>query len=254
LRYFSSLKAAAPSGKRDSFFRKLVLTQTLKPRVEDKNIAARLKSCPVAKHGKLGHYRALESVAIRVDSRQNFIKIRHAGIPLRQPIQTGDRSVPKTQSNPLNFKAELTGRGPSGAWTYLRILFSVDQVFGRKGQVPVRATVNGFTFRNSLMPRGDGTHILGIGKDILAGAGAATGDTVAVELAIDDAPRTVAVPADLEAALASAPGKAQAFGALSYSHKKEFVDWIESAKRPETRISRIEKAVEMAGSKKTPKG
>jgi hypothetical protein len=159
----------------------------------------------------------------------------------------------KSQSDPIKFEAALVGRGPGGAWTYLQIPFSVTEVSGRKGQVPVRATINGFTFRNSLMPR-KGVHILGVGKDILAGAGAATGDTVQVELAFDDTPRTVEVPADLEAALAEAPAQAQSFAALSYSHKKEFVDWIESAKRPETRLNRIEKAVAMVATRKTPKG
>jgi len=145
----------------------------------------------------------------------------------------------KSQFDSLKVEAELVGRGPGGAWTYLQIPFNVSEVFGRKGQVPVRATINGFAFRNSLMPRG-GVHILGVGKDILAGAGAAPGDTVHVELALDGAPRAVEVPADVEVALGQAPAQAQSFAALSYSHKKEFVDWIESAKKPETRLNRVE--------------
>jgi hypothetical protein len=161
--------------------------------------------------------------------------------------------VTKTKSNPLKFKAKLIARGPGGAWTYLEIPFSVPDVFGRKGPVPVRATINGFTFRNSLMPR-QGVHILGTGKDVLAAAVAAPGDTVEVELAPDDSPRTVTVPADLETALARTPAKAESFARLSYSHKKEYVDWIESAKKPETRASRIEKALAMIGTPKTPKG
>jgi hypothetical protein len=161
--------------------------------------------------------------------------------------------MPKSSASPLKFKAQLIGRGPGGAWTYLPIPFSVPEVFGRKGQIPVRATINGFTFRNSLMPRA-GVHILGVGKDVLAGAGANTGDTVEVELAFDDAPRTVAVPADLEAALKKAPAQEKSFAALSYSHKKEYAEWIESAKKPETRQKRIEKAIELLASRKTPKG
>lgn len=159
----------------------------------------------------------------------------------------------KAKLSPLKFKAELLSRGPGGAWTYIQIPFDVAEVFGRKGQVPVRATLNGFAYRNSLMPR-DGVHILGVGKDVLAGAGAAAGDTVTVALAADDAPRTVEVPADLADALAHAPASAQAFAACSYSHKKEYVDWIESAKKTETRASRIAKALEMLPAKKNPKG
>jgi Bacteriocin-protection, YdeI or OmpD-Associated/Domain of unknown function (DUF1905) len=161
--------------------------------------------------------------------------------------------MPNAQSTPLKFKAQLTSRGPGGAWTYLQIPFSVPEVFGRKGQVPVRASINGFTFRNSLMPRA-GVHILGVGKDILAGTGADPGDTVQVELAFDDTPRTVVVPADLGAALAKSPAVSKSFAALSYSHKKEYVDWIDSAKKPETRQKRIEKMAEMLAARKTPKG
>jgi hypothetical protein len=161
--------------------------------------------------------------------------------------------MPKTAASPLNFKAKLVSRGPNGAWTYLQIPFNVPEILGRKGQVPVRATINGFTFRNSLMPRA-GAHILGVGKDILASAAATPGDTVQVELALDDAPRTVTVPADIAAALAKVPAQQQSFNALSYSHKKEYVDWIENAKKPETRLNRIEKMAEMLAARKTPKG
>jgi hypothetical protein len=161
--------------------------------------------------------------------------------------------MPKTAADPLKFKAQLVSRGPNGAWTYLQIPFNVPEVYGRKGQIPVRATINGFTFRNSLMPRA-GVHILGVGKDILASAAASPGDTVQVELALDDAPRTVAIPTDLAAALAKTPAQQQSFAALSYSHKKEYVDWIESAKKPETRQNRLEKMAEMLAARKTPKG
>lgn len=163
-----------------------------------------------------------------------------------------EKDRPLTKIKPITFQAELLGRGPGGAWVYLRFPFSVQDIFGRKGQVPVRGSINGFTFRNSLMPR-DGIHILGISKEIQQGANAAAGDTVAVTLELDDAPREVAVPADLESALGKSSPQSQAFLVLSYSHKKEFVDWIESAKKPETRAARIEKTLVMLAERKTPK-
>ena len=147
----------------------------------------------------------------------------------------------------------MLGRGPGGAWVYLRFPFAALEVFGRKGQVPVRGTINGFAFRNSLMPR-DGIHILGVDKNLQQGAAANVGDTVKVELHLDDATRTVTTPPDLEAALADHPEQANRFAALSYSHKKEYVDWIESAKKPETRANRIQKALELISKGKNPKG
>jgi uncharacterized protein YdeI (YjbR/CyaY-like superfamily) len=68
-------------------------------------------------------------------------------------------------------------------------------------------------------------------------------NTVQVEVAFHDAPRTVAIPADLQAALEKTPPRAKAFAGLSHSHKKECADWIESAKKPETRVKRIEKTL-----------
>ena len=161
--------------------------------------------------------------------------------------------MPRRQADPLQFKAKLVSRGPGGAWTYLQVPSSVAEAFGRKGRIPVRATINGFPFRSSLMPRA-GVHILGISKEILAGANAAPGEPVHVELAFDDAPRVVEVPADFEAALKSAPAEQRTFAALSYSHKKEYLDWITGAKKIETRQRRIEKALAMLEAGKSPKG
>jgi uncharacterized protein YdeI (YjbR/CyaY-like superfamily) len=64
-----------------------------------------------------------------------------------------------------------------------------------------------------------------------------------LDLELDTEPREVDVPADLEAAL---DGEAKAaFERMSYTHRKEYADWIEEAKRPETRARRVGKAVEM---------
>jgi uncharacterized protein YdeI (YjbR/CyaY-like superfamily) len=60
-------------------------------------------------------------------------------------------------------------------------------------------------------------------------------------------------PTDIQAALANSPAISQSFAALPYSHKKEYVDWIESAKKPETRQKRIKKMAEMLATRKTTK-
>ncbi len=153
----------------------------------------------------------------------------------------------------LAFKAVLIHPDDPGAWTFLNVPFNVQETFGIKGRVSVKGTVNGTPFRSSLMPHGDGSHFLVVNKDIQRVAKAGPGDTVCVELELDTTRRTVDVPEDLASALSG--GEVQTnFDKMSYSHKKEYVDWIESAKKSETRARRIEKAVSMIKESKRLKG
>src|SRR5439155_373619 len=79
-------------------------------------------------------------------------------------------------------------------------------------------------------------------KEICEKAKLVPGGRARVSLEVDAAPRTVKVPADLAGALAAAKLRS-GFDAFSFSHRKEFVDWITSAKRAETRAARIPKVV-----------
>ncbi|HKN22845.1 MAG TPA: YdeI/OmpD-associated family protein [Terracidiphilus sp.] len=150
------------------------------------------------------------------------------------------------------FKAKLTAIGPGGAWTILPIPFNVAEVFGTKARVPVAGTMNGFAFRNSLMPEGDGTHRMMVGKELQAGAKARAGDIVSVVMKHDDETRSVEVPAELAAALKKNKQAASFFVALSPSCKAEYANWISNAKQAETKAGRAAKAIGMlvAGKKR----
>ncbi len=143
-----------------------------------------------------------------------------------------------------SFEARLQRPEGTGTWTYLDVPFSVPDEFGSKGQVKVKATVNGVPYRSSLLPRGDGTHYLVVGKPIRDQANAAEGDTVRVTIEPDTEPRSVSVPADLAQALAADAAAHAAFAGLAYSHRKAWVEWIEAARQEETRRRRIASAVE----------
>lgn len=151
-----------------------------------------------------------------------------------------------------DFEAVL--ERPAGAWTFLRVPFDVQEAFGSRARVAVKGSVNGVAIRSSLMPQGDGTHILVVNSSIRDQAGADVGDTVRVTLEQDTAPRTVATPPDLKSALADGGVASAAFDGMSYSHQKEYVEWIESAKRPETRARRVAKAVSMIHENRRLKG
>jgi hypothetical protein len=143
------------------------------------------------------------------------------------------------------FKARLEGRGPSGAWTFLPIPFNVEKEFGSKALVRVAGTINGSPFRNSIMPEGDGTHSMMVSKELQRNAGVSKGGLVAVVMDIDKAERKVTVPSELKTALSEAPSAKEYFEQLSYSCKKAYVDWIEGAKRQETKESRVARSIEL---------
>jgi hypothetical protein len=149
-----------------------------------------------------------------------------------------------------HLKARLTSRGPGGAWTFLEIPFSVEKEFNSKARVAVAGTMNGFAFQNSLMPNGDGTHSMMVSKALQAGAKAAAGDLVSVGMAVDRSERVVTIPPELKQALSTSKKAALTFETLSYSHRKEFAEWVESAKREETRVSRAEKSIALVLAKK----
>ena len=143
------------------------------------------------------------------------------------------------------FHATLIRPEQPGAWTYLNIPFSVEDAFGSKGQIKLRGRINGHAFRGTAMPHGDGTHYLVVNKSIRDAIGAEQGDTVSVVMELDTEERILDVPADLLAALEKDEPAWAVFEKLSYSHKKEYVDWIESAKTTETRQRRIQSARQM---------
>ena len=134
------------------------------------------------------------------------------------------------------FRATLESEADGGH--FIRIPFNVPATFGKRGQVPVHGTLNGSAFRASLFPYG-GVYYLGVNKALRAAAQLNPGDSVRVVLERDDTPRAVKPPAELSRALKANPGAHAAWKRLSHTQKKEYVQSVEQAKKPETRNRRI---------------
>jgi bifunctional DNA-binding transcriptional regulator/antitoxin component of YhaV-PrlF toxin-antitoxin module len=111
-----------------------------------------------------------------------------------------------------------------------------------KKRPAVKVTLGGYTYRSTIAAYGD-VFMLPLSKEHRQAAGVEAGDRVEVTLELDQEPRTVVVPADLAAALAEQPGGMDAFQALSFTMRKEYVRQVESAKAQETRERRIAKIV-----------
>jgi hypothetical protein len=132
----------------------------------------------------------------------------------------------------------------------INVPFDVQKVFGTRARVPVKGTINGFPFRSSIFPEGDGTHYMAVNREVREGAGAKGGETISVVMERDDEPRTIEPPADLLRALRADKAARETWERLSYTHRKEHVRAVEEAKRPETRARRIEKSISLLAAGK----
>jgi len=130
---------------------------------------------------------------------------------------------------------------PDPGGVLIEVPARVVAALGEKKRIPVNVTINGVGYRSTIAVYG-GKFYLPTRKEIRDAAKLAPGKRAHVTLEADTAARTVAVPSDLARALASAKLRAT-FEALSFTRRKEYVESVTGAKRPETRVARIAKVV-----------
>lgn len=142
----------------------------------------------------------------------------------------------------MRFRAtiELGGKTATGIWVPPEVV----EALGPRKRVPVRVTINGYTYRSTVGPYG-GHFMLPLSAENREGAGVAAGDEVDVDVELDTEPRLVDLPADLETAINVDAEARRVFHALAPSHKKAYVTWVESAKKDETRRGRVTRTVTM---------
>ena len=130
---------------------------------------------------------------------------------------------------------------------YIEIPFDVEIEFGAK-RVKVLAHLDGVPYRGSLVRMETSCHILGIPKVIRQQIGRSFGETIHVVLQQDREERKVVVPSDFNKALQDAD-LTTVFQELSYTKQKEIITSIINAKKLETRLKRIDKALEVLRKK-----
>lgn len=137
-----------------------------------------------------------------------------------------------------------------GSATGIVVEDDVVERLGAGKRAPVRATVAGHAYRTTLGVMG-GRTMLSVSSAVRDAAGVAADDDVEVELVVDRSPRAVEVPDDFAAAMAAA-GVRPFFDGLANSLQRYHADQVTTAKKPETRQRRIDKAVALfvAGRKR----
>jgi hypothetical protein len=151
---------------------------------------------------------------------------------------------PTKDPGPIVFTATIEQGGDAREAAWVVFPRDLKEAYGIGNLVPVVATFDGVEYRGSIAKMG-GQPLLLVRKDVRAKLGKAGGDTVDVTVTLDKSERKVAVPDDLQDALAGHPTAAGNFERMSFTKRREYAAWISSAKREDTRKSRVAKAVEM---------
>jgi hypothetical protein len=148
----------------------------------------------------------------------------------------------------VRYRTTLLLFGPNN--TAIPVPDEILASFGRGRRVPVVVTVNGYAYRTTTAPY-TGQTLIPFNAAHRTATGLRGGEEIEVDLVTDDAPRQVDIPADLATAFEGAPEAEAFFATLSYTNRRSFTTWIEGAKKPETRVARVGKAVELLRAKQT---
>ncbi|MFD0738478.1 YdeI/OmpD-associated family protein [Lysobacter koreensis] len=146
----------------------------------------------------------------------------------------------KTTAN-IRFEATLLRpASPKGAtWAFLVLPADASAKLPTRSMTTVDGTLAGQPFQATLEPDGQGSHWLKVERALRDAAGVAVGDTVTLEVApvaVEPEPR---VPADLRAALAARPAAKAQWVDLTAVARRDWIHWITSGKKAETRERRI---------------
>lgn len=137
-----------------------------------------------------------------------------------------------------SFQAALEHDNTPLRWVIVRIPFDVAKAWGTRGMLKVRGDINGFAFRTSLFPAGNGAHTLLVNKRMQAGAKATVGTVARFRLEPDTEERAVTLPAELQQALSEDRALPRWFAKLNYSMRKYLADRVSEVKGADARVRR----------------
>jgi hypothetical protein len=151
-----------------------------------------------------------------------------------------------TDPGPIAFRAVIQrNEAVNNSSAYVAFPYDLKETYGVGNLVPFKATFDGtVVYRGSLAKMGGPQAMILLRADVRAKLRKRPGDEVDVVVELDDKPRQLVVPGDILQALRQA-GQLDYFTSLAYTHRKEYVKWVEEAKRDETRWRRIQKMCEM---------
>jgi hypothetical protein len=154
----------------------------------------------------------------------------------------------------IRFRAKLCRPAESAktrSWSFVVLPKNASAKLPSRGITAIEGTLNGYPFQANLEPDGQKSHWLKVHRKLSEAAGAEPGDVVRLDIAPAAEEPEPAVPSDLRKALAAAAPKARALWSdITPIARRDWIHWITSARRPETRARRIKNACSMLAAGK----
>ena len=142
-----------------------------------------------------------------------------------------------------SFAALLVRRRSRLNWIIVHLPFDAARVWGLRGQIKAKGKINGFGFRTSLFPAGDGRHILLVNKKMQKGARVGEGSVAHFELQRDLEERNVTIPDELRSILGQDRALRRWYDGLNHSTRHDIGKWVTD---PKTRTARLRRADQIA--------
>src|SRR5271155_5358498 len=138
---------------------------------------------------------------------------------------------------PIQFKAKLWSAMEGKGWTFITMPKTASEKLPKRGRIAIQGTINGFAFKTSAFPDGEGSHRFMVNGTMRAGANATVGDTASFVIEPASDAVEFEIPDDLRAALKKSDK-------ITPKAKAEWATWITSSKKEETRTARVAKTIE----------
>ena len=144
-------------------------------------------------------------------------------------------------TDPIRFEAKLLrpATPKDATWTFLVLPADASAKLPTRSMTSIEGIFEGQAFQATLDPDGQGGHWLKVPRALREKAGVEVGDTVALEIAPSAEEPEPRVPADLRKALAAAPEAKAKWASLTPVARRDWIQWITTAKQAETRARRI---------------
>jgi len=143
------------------------------------------------------------------------------------------------------FKATIKASEIGSGGSYVKFPLDVLKEFGTKGRVKIRCLFENIEYRGSLVKMGTDCHIIGLTKSIRQQLHKEIGDEINVELWQDLEERVAEIPEELLVKLENNPALLDVYSKLSYTRRKEIYNYISTAKKSETKNSRVAEIIQL---------